>query len=102
MGISRWFGSENRGLSYRGDSAKARTGSPAHGSRSGLRVRERGVEMRPLDPLSSIKVKLGVVIIAAVVVTIATVAVGVRAGLPLIVCGISAGALALGMVQFLA
>jgi signal transduction histidine kinase len=58
--------------------------------------------MRPLDPLSSIKVKLGVVIIAAVVVTIATVAVGVRAGLPLIVCGISAGALALGMVQFLA
>jgi signal transduction histidine kinase len=58
--------------------------------------------MRPLDPLSSIKVKLGVVIIAAVVVTILTVAVGVRAGLPLIVCGISAGALALGMVQFLA
>lgn len=58
--------------------------------------------MRPLDPLSSIKVKLGVVIIAAVLVTIVTVAIGVRAGLPLYVCGISAGALALGMVQFLA
>lgn len=58
--------------------------------------------MRPLDPLSSIKVKLGVVIIAAVLVTILTVAVGVRLGLPLYVCGISAGALALGMVQFLA
>jgi signal transduction histidine kinase len=58
--------------------------------------------MRPLDPLSSIKTKLGVVIIAAVAVTILTVAVGVKAGLPLIVCGISAGALALAMVQFLA
>jgi signal transduction histidine kinase len=58
--------------------------------------------MRPLDPLSSIKTKLGVVIIAAVVVTILTVVIGVRAGLPLVVCGLSAGALALAMVQFLA
>lgn len=58
--------------------------------------------MRPLDPLSSIKIKLGVVILAAVLVTIAVVAVGVRAGLPLAVGGIAAGALALGMVQFLA
>jgi signal transduction histidine kinase len=58
--------------------------------------------LRPLDPLSSIKIKLGVVILAAVLVTIAVVAVGVRAGLPLAVGGVAAGALALGMVQFLA
>jgi signal transduction histidine kinase len=58
--------------------------------------------MRPLDPLSSIKVKLGVVIVAAVAVTIVTVALGVRAGFPLLVCGLAAGVFALGMVQFLA
>jgi signal transduction histidine kinase len=58
--------------------------------------------MRPLDPLSSIKIKLGVVILAAVLVTIAVVDLGVRAGLPLFVEAVAAGALALGMVQFLA
>jgi signal transduction histidine kinase len=58
--------------------------------------------MRPLDPLSSIKIKLGVVIVACVAVTIVVVALGVGAGLPLLVCGIAAGVLAVGMVQFLA
>jgi signal transduction histidine kinase len=58
--------------------------------------------MRPLDPLSSIKIKLGVVILAAVLVTIVVVAVGVRVGVPLAVGGVAAAALALGMVQFLA
>ncbi|HVM35839.1 MAG TPA: ATP-binding protein [Actinomycetota bacterium] len=58
--------------------------------------------MRPLDPLSSIKVKLGVVIVAAVVVTIVTVAVGVGAGYNLFAGGLAAGVLALAMVQFLA
>jgi len=58
--------------------------------------------MRPLDRLGSIKAKLGVVIVAAVAVTIVVVALGVRAGWPLIVCGLAAGALALAMVQFLA
>jgi signal transduction histidine kinase len=58
--------------------------------------------MRPLDPLSSIKLKLGIVIVAAVGVTILVVALGIEAGLPLWACGLAAGALALGMVQFLA
>ena len=58
--------------------------------------------MRPLDPLPSIKTKLGVVIVACVAVTIVVVALGVRAGLPLLICGIAAGVLSLGMVQFLA
>ena len=58
--------------------------------------------MRPLDRLSSIKTKLGAVIVAAVGVTIAVVALGVRAGIPLLLLGFVAGILALGMVQFLA
>lgn len=58
--------------------------------------------LRPLDPLSSIKMKLGVVIVAAVAVTVAAVALGHEAGLPLLLVGMAAGALALGMVQFLA
>jgi len=58
--------------------------------------------MRPLDPLASIKLKLGAVIVAAVVVTIVVVTVGVGAGFPLWACGLAAGALALGMIQFLA
>jgi signal transduction histidine kinase len=58
--------------------------------------------MRPLDPLSSIKTKLGVVIVAAVAVTVVVVVTGVRAGFSPFVCGIAAGLLALAMVQFLA
>lgn len=58
--------------------------------------------MRPLDFLSSIKVKLGAVIVAAVAVTILVVALGVRLGFNLAACGAVAGALALLMVQFLA
>jgi signal transduction histidine kinase len=58
--------------------------------------------MRPLDRLSSIKYKLGVVIVAAVAVTVVVVVLGVRAGLSPLACGVGAGLLALGMVQFLA
>jgi signal transduction histidine kinase len=49
-----------------------------------------------------VKIRFGIVIVAAVVVTIAVVVLGVRAGLPLPVCGVAAAVLALGMVQFLA
>ncbi len=58
--------------------------------------------MRPLDPLSSIKFKLGVVIVAAVGVTVLVHALGVRAGLPLVLVGAVSGVLALGIVQVLA
>jgi signal transduction histidine kinase len=58
--------------------------------------------MRPLDRLPSIKVKFGVVIVAAVVVTALAIAVGVSAGVPLVVCVLVAAALALLMVQVLA
>ena len=58
--------------------------------------------MRPLDPLSSIKIKLGVVIVAAVGVTVVVIALGVRAGLPKWVSGLGAGVLALAAIQFLA
>jgi len=58
--------------------------------------------MRPLDFLTSIKKKLGVVIVAAVGVTVAVVSLGQHAGLSPIVTGIAAAALALAFVQFLA
>lgn len=58
--------------------------------------------MRPLDPLSSIKTKLGVVIVAAVGVTVLVLIAAVRMGLPLWLGAVVAGLLALGMVQFLA
>ena len=58
--------------------------------------------MRPLDRFSSLKVKLGVVIVAAVFVTVITIIVGVRAGVPLRVCGLAAAVLSLLMVQVLA
>lgn len=58
--------------------------------------------MRPLDPLSSIKVKLGVVILAAVAMTALVQGLGLWAGLPLVlVVAISVG-LALVVVQVLA
>jgi signal transduction histidine kinase len=58
--------------------------------------------MRPLDPLSSIKMKLGVVIVVAVGVVVLVNMVGIRADIPLLLVGVVAGALALGLVQILA
>ena len=58
--------------------------------------------MRPLDPLGSIKFKLGVVIVSAVVVTIAVLIVAIRTSLPLWLGAVGAVVLALAMVQFLA
>lgn len=58
--------------------------------------------MRPLDPLTSIKAKLGAVIVAAVIVTVIVLSLGFRAGLPRWASALGAAVLALGMVQFLA
>jgi signal transduction histidine kinase len=58
--------------------------------------------MRPLDFLGSIKLKLGVVILAAVGVTVVVVSLGDRLGLSPPVAGVAAAVLALAMVQLLA
>jgi signal transduction histidine kinase len=58
--------------------------------------------MRPLDRLPSIKLKLGAVILAAVVVTVVVVSVGEQLGISPVVTGLAAAALALAMIQFLA
>lgn len=58
--------------------------------------------MRPLDGVSSIKVKLGAVIVAAVGVTVVVVSVGTEAGVSPVVSALAAGALSLGLVQVLA
>jgi signal transduction histidine kinase len=58
--------------------------------------------MRPLDFLGSIKLKLGVVIVAAVAVTVAVVWLGGQAGLPALLTGVVAVLLALALVQVLA
>jgi signal transduction histidine kinase len=58
--------------------------------------------VRPLDSLGSIKLKLGVVIVAAVVVTVLVVWVGDRLGLSPVIAGVAAVAIALALVQLLA
>jgi signal transduction histidine kinase len=58
--------------------------------------------VRPLDFLTSIKKKLGVVIVAAVIVTVAIVSAGERAGVSPAVTGLVAVAAALAVVQLLA
>jgi signal transduction histidine kinase len=58
--------------------------------------------VRPLDFLGSIKLKLGVVIVAAVAITVAVVALGDRLGLSPLLAGIVAVGLALALVQVLA
>jgi signal transduction histidine kinase len=57
---------------------------------------------RPLDPLPTLKLKLSVVILAAVAVTVVVFWAGVRIGIWPSVCGIVAGSIALGVVWFLA
>jgi len=58
--------------------------------------------VRPLDRLGSIKLKLGVVILAAVAVTVLVVSLGEEVGLSPVLTGLAAAALALAMVQLLA
>jgi signal transduction histidine kinase len=58
--------------------------------------------VRPLDFLGSIKLKLGVVIVAAVTVTGVIVPLGERVGLSPVVTGVIAAVIALALVQFLA
>src|SRR3954451_4226542 len=58
--------------------------------------------MRPLDRLGSIKVKLGVVIVATVAGTVAALFVSPDAGLPTGVAVLLAAALGLALVQLLA
>ena len=58
--------------------------------------------MRPLDRLSSIKVKLGVVIVAGVVVSDVAAVAAVKRDVPLIPAAIGAALLALVLVQVLA
>ena len=58
--------------------------------------------MRPLDPLTSIKAKISIVIVAAVAVTLLVHSVGPKVGLPDWVSAVAAVVLALAMVQFLA
>ncbi len=58
--------------------------------------------MRPLDGVSSIKVKLGAVIVAAVGMTVLVVSVGTGAGLSPVVSAVAAGGLSLALVQVLA
>jgi signal transduction histidine kinase len=58
--------------------------------------------MRPLDPVSSIKMKLGAVIVAAVAVTVLVVSVGAGVGVSPAVSALAAGALSLALVQVLA
>jgi signal transduction histidine kinase len=58
--------------------------------------------VRPLDFLGSIKLKLGVVIVAAVAVTVLVVTVGQAIGVAAWLTAILAAALALAMVQLLA
>jgi signal transduction histidine kinase len=58
--------------------------------------------VRPLDPLKSIKIKLGAVIVASVGVTVAVVVLSTGAGVSPVVSALVAGALSLGLVQLLA
>jgi signal transduction histidine kinase len=60
------------------------------------------MNVRPLDPLSSIKTKLGVVIVGAVAVTVAVVTFGQRFDVHPLLLGGVAGLLALVIVQVLA
>ncbi len=58
--------------------------------------------MRPLDPLTSIKMKLGACIGAAVAVTVLVVSLGEGAGMSPVASALVAGTLSLGLVQILA
>src|SRR5262249_53433561 len=84
------------------DPPQARAVGDPHCPRHRLRARYQRPPLRPLDFLGSIKLKLGIVIVAAVAVSVAAVWIGNRVGLSFLVGGIVAAALALALVQLLA
>src|SRR5262249_46595767 len=84
------------------DPPQARAVGDPHCPRHRLRARYQRPPLRPLDFLGSIKLKLGIVIVAAVAVSVAAVWIGNRVGLSFLVGGIVAAAIALALVQLLA
>ncbi len=79
VGLARRLGAAHGRLARARAAAQARPGVAAHRARRGLRA--GAGRMRPLDFLPSIKAKLGVVIVAAVVATTAILAFGDELGM---------------------
>ena len=97
------FGHGERTVDSHVRSIRRKLGSRRDPNRARNRLRpghERPV--RPLDFISSIKVKLGVVIVAAVLLTVAVMLLGERSGLSAALTATAAVVLALGLVQVLA
>ena len=81
---------------------RRKLGSRSRADRARRRLRAGGAGVRPLDRLDSIKVKLGVVILATVGGTVFVLWAGRQLGVPLVVRTLAGVALALALVQFLA
>ena len=99
-GYARRLGRAHRRLPHPRPAAQARPRPGPHRPRR--RLRAGGAGVRPLDPLRSIKVKLGVVIVAAVAGTVCVLAAGFRLRWSLELRTFVAAVIALGIVQFLA
>src|SRR4029453_14391943 len=115
LGVPRRLGRAHRGLPRARAAPEARRRCGAHGARRRLRRRGRtrghGVNplhdvratdvRRPLDPLPSIKLKLGFVIAAAVAVTIFVFWVGIKIGIWPSVSGLLPGLVAMSLLWWL-
>src|SRR5262249_30247594 len=102
LGLPGGRGRAHGRLARARDPEKARRLRDPDGARNRLRAGHERPPVRPLDFLSSIKLKLGVVIVAAVGVSVAALWIGNRVGLSVLVGGLVAAGLALALVQFLA
>ena len=79
LGVARRRLDAHRRLARRGAAPQARRGHRAHGA--GPRVRAGGRRVNPLNRIPSIKLKLGLVIVLAIVVTLATMVLAAELGL---------------------
>ena len=87
LGLRGRDGRAHRGLPHPRPAAQARPRRDPHRSRRGLRRAEARAVMGPLDHLHSIKLKIGAVIVAAVLVSAGVVVVAAKADLPLWLAG---------------
>ena len=101
LGLPGGPGRAHRRLARACDQAQARRRRDQNSARDRVRAGHEQ-PVRPLDFLPSIKLKLGVVIVAAVAVTVVVVLLGERAGLSPLLTGVAAAVLALCLVQLLA
>src|SRR6185437_10600777 len=111
VGLRRSFRGAHRRFAHPDDPAQAGVDDRAHrarrrlrgrGGTGNVRVKRPRTPERPLNPLPTLKLKISVIILAAVAVTVSVFFIGLKVGLWPSFAGVLSGLVALAVVWVLA